>query len=56
MNDNFIDALISDDMKAIKAAPKTDVHNHAMFSTRLENVERWLGKKTNKTSYKNGRT
>ena len=44
MNDNFIDALISDNLKAIKAAPKTDVHSHVMFSTRLENVELWLGK------------
>ena len=48
MNDTFIKALISDDMAAIKAAPKTDVHNHAMFSTRLENVEHWLGSKLKK--------
>ncbi len=44
MSDNFIEALISDDLEAIKAVPKTDVHNHAMFSTRLDNVQRWLGK------------
>ncbi len=48
MSDNFIEALISDDLKAVKAAPKTDVHSHAMFSTCLENVERWLGQSLTK--------
>lgn len=40
---DFIEALSTDDLDAIKAAPKTDVHCHAFFSTRRENVERWLG-------------
>ena len=40
---NFIEALSTDNLTAIRAAPKTDVHCHAFFSTRRENVERWIG-------------
>ena len=40
---DFIEALSTDDRHAIRAAPKTDVHCHAFFGTRRENVERWLG-------------
>ena len=40
---NFIEALSTDNLIAIRAAPKTDVHCHAFFSTRRENVERWIG-------------
>ena len=40
---DFIKALSTDDLDAIRAAPKTDVHCHAFLSTRRENVERWLG-------------
>lgn len=40
---DFIEALSADDLDAVRAAPKTDVHCHAFFSTRRENVERWLG-------------
>ena len=40
---DFIEALSTDDLDAIRAAPKTDVHCHAFLSTRRENVERWLG-------------
>ena len=40
---NFIEALFTDNLTAIRAAPKTDVHCHAFFSTRLGNVERWIG-------------
>ena len=40
---NFIEALSTDDLTAIKASPKTDVHAHSFLSTRRENVERWLG-------------
>ena len=43
MSINFIEALSTDNLNAIRAAPKTDVHCHAFFSTRLENVERWIG-------------
>jgi adenosine deaminase len=39
----FVEALSVDNLTAIKKAPKTDVHCHAFFSTRLENVERWIG-------------
>ncbi len=39
---DFIAALSTDNLNAIRAAPKTDVHCHAYFGTRLENVERWL--------------
>ncbi len=40
---DFVEALSTDDLSAIKAAPKTDVHSHAFLSTRRENMERWLG-------------
>lgn len=40
---NFVEALTTDNLTAIRATPKTDVHCHAFFSTRLENVERWIG-------------
>lgn len=40
---DFVEALSTDDLDVIRAAPKTDVHCHAFFSTRRENVERWLG-------------
>jgi len=40
---NFVEALSTDNLNAIRAAPKTDVHCHAFFRTRLENVERWIG-------------
>ena len=40
---NFIEALSTNDLDAIKASPKTDVHSHAFLSTRLKNLEHWLG-------------
>ncbi len=40
---NFIDALSTDNMDAIKAAPKTDLHSHAFLSTKIENLEHWVG-------------
>ncbi|MYK19621.1 adenosine deaminase [Candidatus Poribacteria bacterium] len=43
MSINFIEALSTDNLTAIKAAPKTDLHSHAFLSTRLENLEHWLG-------------
>ena len=42
-NIDFITALSTDCLDAIRAAPKTDVHSHAFLSTRLENLENWLG-------------
>ena len=43
MPTDFIQALSTDNLTAIKASSKTDVHCHAFLSTRRENVERWLG-------------
>ena len=43
MSIDFIEALSTDNLGAIKAVPKTDVHCHAFLSTRRENMERWLG-------------
>ena len=43
MSINFVEALSTDNLTAIRAAPKTDVHCHAFLSTRRENMERWLG-------------
>ena len=43
MNTEFVQALSDDDIEGIKSYPKTDVHSHVMFSTRRQNVERWIG-------------
>ena len=43
MSIDFIKALSTDNLTAIKAFPKTDVHSHAFLSTRRENMEHWLG-------------
>ena len=40
---DFVKALSTDNLTAIKAAPKTDVHCHSFLSTRRENAENWLG-------------
>ena len=40
---DFVKALSTDNVTAIKAAPKTDVHCHSFLSTRRENAEHWLG-------------
>ena len=43
MSIDFVEALSTDNLTAIKAARKTDVHCHSFLSTRRENAERWLG-------------
>ena len=43
MSIDFVEALSTDNLTAIRAAPKTDVHSHSFLSTRRENAERWLG-------------
>ncbi len=43
MSIDFVEALSTNYLTAIKASPKTDVHCHAFFSARRESVERWLG-------------
>lgn len=43
MSIDFVEALSTNNLTAIKAAPKTDVHCHAFFSARRESIERWLG-------------
>ena len=40
---DIIEALTTGDLNAIRAAPKTDLHSHAFLSTRLRNLEKWLG-------------
>ena len=40
---NFVEALSTDNLTAIRASSKTDVHSHSFLSTRRENAERWLG-------------
>ena len=40
---DFVKALSTDNLTAIRAAPKIDVHSHSFLSTRRENAERWLG-------------
>ena len=41
MKSDFIGVLIHEDMEAIKKVPKTDLHNHSIFGTRVERVEKW---------------
>ena len=43
MSTDFVEALFTDNLNAIRTAPKTDVHSHSFLSTRRENAERWLG-------------
>ena len=43
MSIDFVEALSTNNLTAIKAAPKTDVHCHSFLSTRRENAENWLG-------------
>jgi adenosine deaminase len=43
MSRDFIDALIHEDIEAMRAVPKTDFHNHSIFGTRIERVEKWAG-------------
>ncbi len=40
---DFVEALTTDTLTALRAAPKTDVHSHALLSARRESVERWVG-------------
>lgn len=40
---DFVEALVSGDLDAVKAVPKTDVHCHALFSARREAVAGWIG-------------
>ena len=43
MEISFVDALIEDDQAGLRAAPKVDLHCHAFFSTRRENLENRIG-------------
>ena len=49
---DFIEALSTDNLTAIRAAPKTDVHSHSFLSARRENAERWLGRPLTKPPLK----
>ncbi len=40
----FARALEERDLTAIQRAPKAEFHRHHYFGTRIENVERWLGR------------
>ena len=43
MKTSFVDALMEDDQAGLRAAPKVDLHCHAYFSTRRENLEKRIG-------------
>ena len=49
---DFVKALSTDNLTAIKASPKTDVHCHAFLSTRRENAENWIGHRLTKPPLK----
>ena len=51
-NIDFIKALTDNDIKSVRVAPKTDVHSHAFLSTRLENLENWLGHSVTKPPHR----
>jgi len=40
----FADSLQSGDLSALQRVPKSDLHNHSILGTRIENVESWLRK------------
>ena len=44
MTKPFARALDEGDLSSIQRAPKAEFHRHAYFGTRIENVERWLGR------------
>ena len=37
----FISGLENQDLSILKTVPKTDLHNHAFFSTKRKNIEEW---------------
>jgi adenosine deaminase len=39
----FIEALGKEDLSVLTKIPKTDLHNHSIYGTRIENIESWLG-------------
>ena len=41
---SFAQALEAGDLSALRTLPKADYHCHCYFGTRIENVERWLGR------------
>ena len=43
MSYSFIDALENNDLTAVKALPKTDLHNHLILGARVERIEAWQG-------------
>jgi len=49
---DFVKALSTDNLIAIKASPKTDVHCHTFLSTRRENAENWIGHRLTKPPLK----
>ncbi len=49
---SFIEALSISNLDAIRAVPKTDVHSHAFLSTRIENLENWLGRAVTKPPHR----
>ena len=51
-NIDFIQALTENDIQSVRAAPKTDVHSHAFLSTRLENLENWVGHSVTKPPHR----
>ena len=40
----FAQALEAGDLASVRRTPKADCHCHAYFGTRIENLERWLGR------------
>jgi adenosine deaminase len=40
----FCSALRTGDHSAVQRVPKSDLHSHSILGTRLESVERWLGR------------
>ena len=44
MGIDFVEALSTDGLTALRRAAKVDLHCHAFFGTRRENLEGWLGR------------
>ncbi len=39
----FIQRLLEEDISGLTKIPKSDLHNHSIYGTRIEHIESWLG-------------
>jgi adenosine deaminase len=39
----FVQALIEEDISGLRKVPKSDLHNHSIYGTRIDHIESWIG-------------